>query len=159
MSTRLAQIVGLLQPVLAMTASRRLHVHRVVHAIRGHQRAPVPGMSRLAAPRAAALLPASAQTWLARQPIRRGWLRGGGGILLAQRELPLQLRDLSRLVGHLPRLLSQLAIAFDQVSTQPLILTSKLVDFLRRAPLGHVSDGTPIRRSVQGPLNCYAIDL
>jgi hypothetical protein len=63
------------------------------------------------------------------------------------------------LVGHLPRLLSQLAIAFDQVSTQPLILTSKLVDFLRRAPLGHVSDGTPIRRSVQGPLNCCKAKL
>jgi len=138
-----------------MPAPRRVHVLEGVHAFRGHQRTPVPGMSWLPAALAPTLLSASAQTRFARQPVGRGRLRGCGRILLAQRELALQVRDLFRLLGQVPRLLSQLSIAFDQSLTQSLILTSQLVDVLSRAPFWHASHGTPIRRVVQDPLNCY----
>lgn len=150
MPTRGAQVVGRMQRVLAMTAARRLHVLDGVHAFRRHQRAPVPRMSRLRAPLAPALLPASAQTLFARQPIGRGRLRGRRRILLAQRELTPQVRDL--LLRQLLRLLGHLL-------AQALVFALQPFNRRRIAPLRHVLHSTPLASAVQDPLNCYAAFL
>jgi hypothetical protein len=40
---------------------------------------------------------------------------------------------------------------------EPLVLACQPLQFLRLAPLRHASDGTPITREVQDPLNCYIV--
>ena len=67
----------------------------------------------------------------------------------------MQLPDLFRLLGQLPRLRSQLSIALDQSLPQPIILPLQSLDVVRLTPFRHASDSTPIRFAVQDPLNCY----
>jgi transposase len=137
-----------MQPVLTMTAPARVEMRGLVHAISGHQRTPVPRMSGLPTALAPALLPTSTQTLFARQPIGRWRLRRRRRILLAHRQLPLQLRDLFRLLG-------QLLFLLRNPLTQALSLALESFDFLRFAPPRHALHGTPITRAVQDPLNCY----
>jgi hypothetical protein len=73
--------------------------------------------------------------------------------LLPQGEPVFQVLNLLDLFGQLPRLLGQSSIALDQRLAQPFILPSQPFDLPGRPPFRHVSDGTPIRRSVQDHLN------
>jgi hypothetical protein len=96
----------------------------------------------------AALLPTSPDALLAGQPVRRRRLRGGRGILLAPRELALQLRDRLGLVHQLPSQLGDGPIAFGQGAPQA-------PDVRSLAWFRHALHGTLLSAAVQDPLNCY----
>jgi hypothetical protein len=148
MSTRrAADLVLQRESVRAMPTPRRPQVDDLVDAIFGHQLAAVAWMAGLAAGPAPTLLAAPSQPLFARQPIRRGWLRGARGILLPKSELMLQLFDALGLLSDLP-------IALGKLPTQTL-------DFLLQPFLGvcvsrpfrsrHALHGTPIASICTGP--------
>ena len=95
--------------------------------------------------------PASAQTLFARQPIGRGRLRGRRRILLAQRELMLQILDPLRLLGHLPIPLGQFAPQSLNLLLQPRFGARAIGPLCSR----HAPHGTPIASTCTDPLNCY----
>ena len=82
------------QRLRAMPTRVREHVDHGIHTCGRHQRATMAGMPRLAARFAAALRAAAPFPWTTRQAIGRRRLRGGRRVLMAQRQLPFQVRDL-----------------------------------------------------------------
>jgi len=82
-----------------------------------HHRTTMAGMPRLAPGLPAALLPTAPLAGLARQPIGRGWFRRRRRVVVAQGELPFQLRDL--------------AIALRDFFAELLNLALQLLDFAR----------------------------
>jgi hypothetical protein len=119
-------------------------IHDRVHLIGGDQRARVARVARLAA----ALDATTALPLITSKTIRRQRFRGDDRILLAQRELALQIINLARLVGNPFR-------AFLKLLLQPLILPSQPLYFLRRrTPLAGVAL-VSLRQSVADSVKKY----
>lgn len=133
MPPRIPLIVGRVQSTRTLAALWRMHVHDRVHPIHRDQAAPVARMAWLGAARPSAVLPPAAHARLTREPIRRRRLGRHGGILLAHRELALQLGNLLRLLGQLPGLFRQRTVTLVQPLTQPLIFSAKRLDVVRVA--------------------------
>ena len=104
---------------ITMPTGGREHLNHVGHAIGRDQRTSMARMPGLTTRLPTALRAPASCSWPARQTIGRRRLRGGRRVLLSQRELTLQIRNLLRL----------LRVRF----AQPLILAAQALDFLRRA--------------------------
>ena len=167
MATRLAHGMARVQPARTVPAALRHEIHHRVHALDRHQLAMVTGMPRLPT-RLASTLPAASALTLATGEAIGGWrFRGDRGILLLQRELPLQLVDLARLIRDLLRTLVKFA-------SQLLVLAPQPLHFLRvtiprasftSSPLSlHRAERTKSLQKLQEKscpvsegLNCYLI--
>jgi hypothetical protein len=141
MLTGLADPVACAKPAVTPRALAGMHVDDLVDSMLGHRHTPVARVPRLPATLPSALVPSAAHPLLTGQTVGRGRLRRRRRILLTHRQLSTQFGDLLRLLREL--------------SPQLLILASQSLQLFRvsLAPLRHASDGTPITRGVQDPLN------
>jgi hypothetical protein len=81
-------------PLAAPTRGRK-HFDDRIHALAGYYGTTMSGMARLAAGLAMTLRAAASRARTACQPVGRGRLRRCGRVLVAQGELPFQVRDLA----------------------------------------------------------------
>src|SRR3990172_5942266 len=104
-------------------------------------------MARLPARLPAALAPTASHALSASESVRRWWFRGDRGVLVAQRQLTLEIGDLFLRVDDFFGRLRQLPLTLGQFATESFILPFQ--PFLGRctAPpsrLRHALHGTPI---------------
>ena len=119
-------------------------------------------MAWLATRRAAALASTPSPALSAGQAVRGGGFRGDRGVLVAQRQLPFEIRDLFLRVGDFLRRVRQLSLALGQFAAQPLVLALQPFFGVRIAPLvprRHALHGTPIWFNLYRPVNCYLSPL
>jgi hypothetical protein len=153
MASRCTEAVTRPQGVRAMTTAIGDQIHKRIHALGRHQCARVPRMSWLPAWPASAFVPTASHALSPGEAIGRGWLGGRGRVLLAERQLPFEIRDLLLRVRDLFRRLGQLPLTLR--STQSIILTLQAllcirVALLRLAPR-HALHGTPIDSTCTDP--------
>ena len=132
MATRVARLVAGVQATRTVRAAFWNEIDPRVHAINRHQLTMVTGMSWLPTRMASAFHPAPALTLVTRETIGRRRLGRNRGILLLQRELPLQVVDLACLIRDLLRTLLKLASQVLVLALQPLQLLRALI---RRASM------------------------
>ena len=130
------------QSMPAVLALLRQDRSNLIYSFSGHQWPMRSAMSGLPAHFPSALLAPAALSRLACQSIRRRRLGGVCGILLAQRQLPFQIRDLLLgirdlllFLGDLFRLFGQLLAQLLNFAAQALILTAQCLAFRRWTPL------------------------
>ena len=139
------------QGLITMTTGGREDINHVSHALGGDRRSTVAWMARLAARLAATLLTAAALPWPARQAVGGRRLRGGRRVLLAQRQLTLQIGNLFFRVGDVLFRLDDLLLSFGQsfthvvkVALQSLIAPLQFLT-APSAPLYGISAPTRLR--------------
>jgi hypothetical protein len=140
MSARLARVIARVQGPPTMPTHIGDEIDQMIHAADWDQRPRMADMARLSAGLASALGPTPAFTRTTRETIRGRGLRGRRRVLLAKRQLPLQIRDALRLLGNL-------TFAFGEFPSQTLyFLFQALVVVRPRPSLGarHAVYGTPI---------------
>ncbi len=111
-------------------------------------------MAGLAAWLTATFAPTATHALAARESIRRRRLRRDRRILVPQRKLPLQIRDLFLFVRDLPGLFGDLLFALRERASQAFhLLLQSLCGVLVLLSLGarHGSHGTPIRSICTAP--------
>ena len=131
----------------AVSSTGQPVIHDRVHTFGGDQRSRVSRMPRPLARLSAALAPTASHALLTGESIRRGWFRGNGGVLVAQRQLSFEIGDLRLGVGDVSGRLHQLPLTLDQLAAQPCL-------GLRAAPslrLRHALRGTPVGSTCTDP--------
>ena len=104
-------------------------------------------MAWLATRLAAAFASTTSHALLSGQSVRGGWFRGDRRVLVAQRQLPFEIRDLFLCVGDFLRRFRQSSLAFRQFVPESLVLAFQPFFGVRIAPslpLRHALHGTPI---------------
>ena len=140
MASGITDGVARVQPVLAMATRLGDQINGLIRTLGGNQGARMPGMSGLPTGLASTLRAATAFALTAGEAIGGRRLRGRRRILLAQRQLSLQIGDALGLLGNL-------ALAVGEFPSQALnLLLQALLGVLALLSLGprHVSHGTPI---------------
>ena len=122
---RSADLSARVQRLLAMPTDRRDEIDNRLHPFDWHQRPGVPRMPRLSPRFAATLRAATPFALLASEAIGGGWLGRHRRVLLAQRQLPLQICDL--FLG-----VRDPFLGLRQLPPQALILLFQLLDLGRR---------------------------
>src|SRR5208283_1919807 len=123
-------LLGLLrQRVATMLAFHRQHRTHFLDLFGGSQRAVMAGMALLPTRFALALLPTPARPRIPSQSIRRRRLRRVGGILLACRQLALQIGDLLFGLANLLFAFGDLLFAFGYLSLEIFNLSSESLVF------------------------------
>jgi hypothetical protein len=122
MPTRIPDGMPAGQSACALATRLGREIHDRVHALDGHQRPMASRMPRLTAWLPPTLPTPAAHARLTSQTVGRWWFRGEGGILLAQRELALEVADAFRLISVL--------------LAEPLVLATQTLD-LRRIGARH----------------------
>ncbi len=124
MSSRVADLIARVQPLLAMTTRVGDEIHDRVHTLGGDERARVAWMTRLPTGLPSTLGAAPPFAWASGQSIGGRRLRGRRRVLPPQGELPLQISNLLGFLGDLFRLVGVLL-------TEPFILASQSLDLAR----------------------------
>jgi hypothetical protein len=148
MASRVAHVVACLQAALARRTRVRDQIHDHVHSLGGDQRPRVARMAGLPARLAAALAPTAAHPLLTGESVRRWWLRGNRGVLVAQRQLTFEIGDLLLGVSNVFGRLRQLPLTLGQFAAESFVLSFQPLFGLRAASslrLRHALHGTPIR--------------
>ena len=127
MPARIPKGVSRVQAARAVATRLRREIHNRIDALDGHQLTMTSRMAGLPAGFPSALRAAPPLPLLTRKAIGRRRLRCDGGILLFQRELPLQVVDLACLIRDLLRTLLELASQELVLAPQPLQLLRALI--------------------------------
>jgi hypothetical protein len=122
MPSRIADRVSRVQAARALATRLRHEIDDRIHALHRHQLTVMSWMSRLTAGLASTLHATATFTWSTREAVGGGWLGCSSGILLLQRQLPLE-------IGNPFRLLIELF-------AKPVVLLAKPFNLLRLAITG-----------------------
>jgi hypothetical protein len=149
-----ADLIARLQRTLAVTTALRYQIDGRIHALGGHHRPRVAGMSWLPARLPAARVPTASQALSTGESVRRRWLRSDRGVLIAERQLTFKIGDLLLRVRDFFGGLGQPSFALHQFAAETFVLASQpLVGVRTQSSLGprHASHGTPMRSICTAP--------